>query len=210
MRSLLQIMGMHFWAVENPHWLHQVQHRQWSVNLYCGIVEHRIVGPYFIDGRLNGRKYKRFLRRTLPVLMEDLPLNLRQVMWYQHGGCTAHNVIVARNALNQQFPKRWIGRCSPVQRFPARSPDLTPLDCFLWGHMKNVVYQQVPATMENTKERITAACAALTQETLTEVGRSMMMPALRCCEANGHPFEHELYSFCFEESDCKHEIHIVV
>ena len=124
--------------------------------------------------------------------MEDLPLNLRQVMWYQHDGCPAHNAIVARNALNQQFPNRWIGHGSPVQRFPARSPDLTPLDFFLWGLVKNVVYQQVPTTVENMKERITAACAALTQETLTEVGRSVMVRAQRCCEANGHLFEHEL------------------
>ena len=57
---------------------------------------------------------------------------LRQVM-YQHDGCPAHNAIVAINALNQQFPNRWIGRGSPVQRFPARSPDLTHLDFCLWG-----------------------------------------------------------------------------
>ena len=55
-----------------------------------------------------------------------------------------------------------------------------------------MVYQQVPTTVENMKERITAACAALTQETLTEVGRSVMVRAQRCCEANGHLFEHEL------------------
>ena len=61
--------NMHFRAVENPHWLRQVQHqRQWSVNVWCCIVGHHIVGPYFIDGRLNGRKYRRFLRRTVPYL----------------------------------------------------------------------------------------------------------------------------------------------
>ena len=120
--------------------------------------------------------------------MEDLPLNLRQVMWYQHDGCPAHNAIVVINALNKQFPNRWIGRGSLVERFPARSPDLTPLDFFLWGHVKNVVYQQVPTTAEN----ITAACAALSQETLTEVGRSVMVHAQRCCDANGHLFEHKL------------------
>ena len=46
--------------------------------------------------------------------------------------------------------------------------------------------------MENTKERNTAAYATLTQETLREVGRSAMVRAQRCCEANGHLFEHEL------------------
>ena len=69
--------------------------------------------------------------------------------------------------------------------------------------MKNVVYQKVPKTVENMKERITTACAALTQETLTEVGGSVMVRAQRCCEANGH-------LFCFKESDCKYEIRIVV
>ena len=42
------------------------------------------------------------------------------------------------------------------------------------------------------KERNSAACAALTQETLTEVGRSVIVRAQWCCEANGHLFEHEL------------------
>ena len=76
----VNVHNMHFWAVENSHWLRQVQHRQWNVNAWCGIVGHHSVGPYFIVGRLNGRKYRRFLRRTLPVLMEDLPLNLLQEM----------------------------------------------------------------------------------------------------------------------------------
>ena len=42
------------------------------------------------------------------------------------------------------------------------------------------------------KESIAAAYAARTQETLTEVGRSVMVRAQRCCEANGHLFELEL------------------
>ena len=42
------------------------------------------------------------------------------------------------------------------------------------------------------KELITAACAALTQETLTEVGRSVMVRAQMCCEANSHLFEYDL------------------
>ena len=52
----INVHNMHFWAVGNPHWLRQVQHhRRWSVNVWCGIVGHHIVGPYFIDVRLNGQ-----------------------------------------------------------------------------------------------------------------------------------------------------------
>jgi len=31
------------------------------------------------------------------------------------------------------YPNRWIGRGEP-QNWPARSPDLTPLEFFLWKH----------------------------------------------------------------------------
>ncbi|EZA48500.1 hypothetical protein X777_12995, partial [Ooceraea biroi] len=44
-----------------------------------------------------------------------------------------------RNILNESFPDRWIGRGGRIS-WPARSPDLTPLDFFLWGHLKNEVF----------------------------------------------------------------------
>ncbi|EZA48673.1 hypothetical protein X777_13179, partial [Ooceraea biroi] len=40
--------------------------------------------------------------------------------------------------LNESFPDRWIGRGGRIS-WPARSPDLMPLDFFLWGHLKNEV-----------------------------------------------------------------------
>lgn len=133
----VNLHNMHYWATENPHWLREVEHqRQWSVNVWCGIIGHHIIGPYFMDGRLNGREYTRFLRRDLPALLENVELNTRQMMWYQHDGCPAHYALIARNALDNLFPNRWIGRGSPLHTYPARSPDLTPLDFFLWGHLK--------------------------------------------------------------------------
>jgi hypothetical protein len=59
-------------------------------------------------------------------------------MWYQHDGCPAHNAIVARNVLSIDFSGRWIGRGGP-RTWPARSPDLTPLD-FLWGILMDIAY----------------------------------------------------------------------
>lgn len=37
------------------------------------------------------------------------------------------------------FPNKWIERGGPVP-WPARSPDLTPLDFYLWGQLKTLVY----------------------------------------------------------------------
>jgi hypothetical protein len=35
---------------------------------------------------------------------------------------------------------KWIGRGGPIA-WPPRWPDLTPLNFFLWGYVKNIVYQ---------------------------------------------------------------------
>ena len=53
-------------------------------------------------------------------------------MWYQHDGLPAHFSIAARQVFNDKYLKRWIGRGGAVS-WPPRSPDLTPLDFFLWG-----------------------------------------------------------------------------
>ncbi|GFU60264.1 uncharacterized protein TNCV_4249611 [Trichonephila clavipes] len=60
-------------------------------------------------------------------------------MWFQHDGAPAHFSSDMRCALDTAYPGRWIGRGGPVN-WPARSPDLSCLDFFLWGHMKSLVY----------------------------------------------------------------------
>ena len=50
-----------------------------------------------------------------------------------------------RRFLDEEFPGRWIGRRGPVE-WPARSPDLTPPDFFLWGVLKPRVFAKLHAT----------------------------------------------------------------
>ncbi|KZC07320.1 hypothetical protein WN55_07731 [Dufourea novaeangliae] len=71
-------------------------------------------------------------------------------MWLQHDGCPARYARRVRDALNEFYPNKWIGRGGLVS-WPPRSPDLTPLDIFLWGALKNAVCQGVPTTPENIK-----------------------------------------------------------
>ncbi|GFS61387.1 uncharacterized protein TNCV_3105651 [Trichonephila clavipes] len=60
-------------------------------------------------------------------------------MWFQHDGSPVHFSADVQSALDTAYPGRWIGRGGPVN-WPARSPDLSCLDFFLWGHMKSIVY----------------------------------------------------------------------
>jgi hypothetical protein len=56
-----------------------------------------------------------------------------------HDGAPTHFDRVVTDHLNERFHERWIRRGGPVS-WPPRSPDLIPLDFYLWGHLKTVVY----------------------------------------------------------------------
>ncbi|EZA55736.1 hypothetical protein X777_04155 [Ooceraea biroi] len=63
---------MHYWSIDNPHWVREVEYQRWSVNVWCGIIGDKIIGPYFINGTLNSIKYDDFIRNNLGILLEDV------------------------------------------------------------------------------------------------------------------------------------------
>ncbi|GBM27685.1 hypothetical protein AVEN_95348-1 [Araneus ventricosus] len=65
-----------------------------------------------------------------------------------------------RNYLNATFEARWIRRDGPVP-LPPRSPDLSRLDYFLWGHLKSLVYATPVDSDEDLVARISVAAASM-------------------------------------------------
>ena len=57
-------------------------------------------------------------------------------------GAPPHFPVDVRNHLNERFPHRWIGRDSEFS-WPPRSPDMNPLDYYVWGNMKDFVYSEI-------------------------------------------------------------------
>ena len=85
-----------------------------------------------------------------------MPLHVRQNMWFQHDGAPPHFTCAVRCHLDQRFGQTWIGRGGPIA-WPACSPDLTPLDYFLWGHMMSLVYEIPVDSEEDLLVRVMAA-----------------------------------------------------
>ena len=67
---------------------------------------------------------------------------------------------VARRWLDHTFKARWMGRAGPIP-WPARSPDLSPLDFWLWGYLRDQVYRQQLDTLRELRMAIENAIQAI-------------------------------------------------
>ena len=96
-----------------------------------------------------------------------------------------------REFLNNHYPQKWIGRDGFI-RWPPWSCDLTPLDFFLWGYIKDRVYVNPPTTPEDMENRIRDACRTLTPFMLRNVQGNIVKRLNMCIQVDGHIFEHLL------------------
>lgn len=188
--------NVHFWAPKenrNPNKRPKGSQRRFSLNVWMGIIDNNLIGPFFLPNNLNAESYENFLRNDLFGLMQDVPLETRRHMWYQHDGCPAHFRITVRQWLDQNFPNRWIGRGGPIP-WPARSPDLTPMDYYVWGHMKSLVYDVAPVPdIDELRRRIISAAEEIKNNLSTVVVKSELRKRMRICVRNrGGHFEHQL------------------
>lgn len=184
----------HYWSRDNPRNTRERGHQvRYGVNVWAGIVGDHLIGPYILPDRLTGEVYLRFLQGALNDLLEDVPLLLRRRMWFMQDGAPAHFTREVREHLSQRFPNRWIGRGGPVP-WPARSPDLTPMDFYLWGHMKDAVYSTPVESEEALVGRIVAAAGVITDDptVFANVRRSLENRVQLCMRQNGGHFEHLL------------------
>ena len=73
--------------------------------------------------------------------------NRFEQVWFMQDGTAAHRRIIITNKLRGAFAMRVIAFGFPTEWLP-RSPDLTSCDYFLWGHIKNRVFQSPPPSLK--------------------------------------------------------------
>ncbi|KAJ4435913.1 hypothetical protein ANN_18533 [Periplaneta americana] len=188
--------NQHVWAYENPRVTVPSHHQvRFSLNMWAGIIGDRLVGTHVLVNRLTGQAYTNFLENTIPHVLEDTPLINRQHIHFLHDGAPAHFSRTARRYLDRRFPDRWIVRGGPIA-WPPRSPDLNPLDFYLWGHLKSLVYSSPVPDLESLRNRIVACSEDIrnTPGVWDPVRRSMRHRCEVCIEAGGRHFEHLLIS----------------
>lgn len=184
--------NVRIWGTEQP--LAVVEHERDSpkLNVFAAISKTKVYGPFFfMDKTVTGISYLDMLQLWLfPQLKED-----SNNFVFQQDGAPPHWHAEVRSYLNNEVPRRWIGRCADQDlalfAWPPRSPDLTVCDFFLWGYVKDCVYMPPhPTTLVELRERITAAFMTIDRDMLTRVWAELDYRLDVCRVTKGAHIEH--------------------
>lgn len=180
----------HYYAKENPHLIRETRPQiRYSLNVWAGILNDTILGPFSIDGYLNGLTYLNFLEINLEDILDELPLaTIRNLEWYQQDGAAPHNAHIVKNYLDLRFRNSWMGTYGPV-RWPARSPCLSPLDYFLWGTVKDKVYSTPTENEGHLRSKIVNAFDSISAQSIQKAVDEMDSRTNLCIRQNGIHFE---------------------
>ena len=183
-----------FWAERPPQEVLETPLHSPKVTVWCALSAQGIIGPFFFENgagetvTVNSRRYLAVLKRFLRALTARCADTLSQ-QWLQQDGATAHTSRANLAWLHERLEGRLISRRAAVT-WPPHSPDLTPLDFYLWGYLKSVVYQEAPEDLATLKRAIRAAVRAIPPSVCARVAEEARCRAERCVAQKGGHFEH--------------------
>jgi hypothetical protein len=175
------------WTPTNPFISIETAMNTAKVNVWCAMSSKQIIGPYFFeDETVNKQNYLNMLQNYFYPIMQRKRLHKKMI--FQQDGAPAHFSKDVRSWLDEKFDDRWIGRGGPISWAP-RSPDLTPLNFFLWGYIKTKIYKTKVNDIDDLKYRIEKEIKDINKETLHNVFNNIVKRLKLCIDVNGGTFE---------------------
>ncbi|GFV97370.1 putative transposable element [Trichonephila clavipes] len=144
------------WSEANPQVYVETPLHPEKLTVWCALWAGGIIGPYFFKNdeghnvTVNGDRYRTMITN---FFIPELNNHDVQELWFQEDGATCHTARATIDLSKDTFGDRLISRFGPVN-WPPRSCDLTPLDYFLWGYVKSLVYADKPQTLDHLEDNI--------------------------------------------------------
>jgi len=147
-----------YWSATNPPELHERPLHSSKVTVWCEISSFGIIGPYFFEDErekavtVTGSRYVHMLENFLGPELAHHPLT--EETFFQQDGAMSCTTRDSMAAVRNLFPNHAISRYGDIT-WPARSPDLTACDFFLWGYLKSQVFKATALhTVQELKHKI--------------------------------------------------------
>ncbi|GFV80451.1 DUF4817 domain-containing protein [Trichonephila clavipes] len=158
------------WSEANPQvYVETPLHKKMTV--WCDLWAGGIIGPYFFKNdeghnvTVNGDRYRAMITN---FFIPELNKHDVQELWFQQDGATCHTARATIDLLKDTFDDRLILRFGPVN-WPPSSCHLNPLDNFLWGYVKSLVYADKPQTLDHLEDNIRRVIADRRPQMLEKV-----------------------------------------
>ena len=99
--AILNLRNSHVWDNENLHAQHAHGFQQhFGINVWAGMVDDRLTGPYLLPARLTSHSYLTFPQEVLGELLEEESLDIRRRLCFQHDGAPTHFAGAVRDHLS--------------------------------------------------------------------------------------------------------------
>ncbi|GFV53621.1 putative transposable element [Trichonephila clavipes] len=116
-------------------------------------------------------------------------------MMYRSCGYNKSVQHVTIDLLKDTFGDRLISRFGPVN-WPPRSCDLTPLDYFLWGYVKSLLYADKPQTLDHLEDNIRRVIADIRPQMLEKVIENWTSRLDYIRESRGNHMPEIIFKIC--------------
>ncbi|GFV06249.1 uncharacterized protein TNCV_4589081 [Trichonephila clavipes] len=136
------------WSEANPQVYVETPLHPEKLTVWCTLwasVEYFFKNDEGHNVTVNGDRYRALITN---FFITELNKHDVQELWFQQDGATCHTARATIDLLKDTFGDRLISRFGPVN-WPPRSCDVTPLDYFLWGYVKSLVYADKPQTLDH-------------------------------------------------------------
>ncbi|GFV96450.1 putative DD41D transposase [Trichonephila clavipes] len=159
------------WSEANPQVYAVTPLHPETLTVWCALWAGGIIVPYFLKKdkghkvTVNGDRYRAMITN---FFIPELNNHDVQELWFQQDGATCHTTRATIDLLKYTFGDRLISRFGPVN-WPPRSCDLTPLDYFLWGYVKSLVYADKPQTLDHLEDNIRRVIVDIRPQMLEKV-----------------------------------------
>lgn len=175
------------WSENHPKEIHQKPLHPLKLTVWCAFHAGGVIGPFFFfddagnSVTVNGIRYRSMLTNFLWPELDAIDLAGK---WFQQDGATCHTANATMALLREKFGESIISRNGPVN-WPPRSCDLTPLDSFLWGYVKSLVYSNKPATLDALRMNIVRVIADIRADLCLKVMENWVQRINSCRRFRG-------------------------
>lgn len=185
--------NMRFWSSSKPDFYEEKPLHSPKVTVWAAISSDGVVGPYFFEVggetvTITTDTYLSMMNGKFVPELKKRGCNMSK-LWFQQDGAAPHTANRALEWMQETFGRKVISLKTAIA-WPPHSPDLSPLDFYMWGHLKQRVYTPPPANITELKQAIRREMRKIDIDTCKAVIKNFNERIRRVVQNRGGHVEH--------------------